>query len=63
MNQELWDSLNSKIAERGHVQGQLEELQARGEQLRVEIDQLVSTLQADLAQLQTAPDRQSTPEG
>ena len=63
MNQELWDSLNAKIAERGQVQAQLEELRARGEQLRVEIDQLVSTLQADLAQLQTAPDRQSTPEG
>jgi hypothetical protein len=56
MNQELWDSLNSKIAERGHVQAQLEELRIRGEQLGVEIEQLASTLQADLAQLRSTPE-------
>jgi hypothetical protein len=58
MNQEVWDSLNSKLAEREQVLGQvqaLEELRARGEQLRVEIDQLAATLQDELVQVRNMP--------
>jgi uncharacterized coiled-coil protein SlyX len=44
MNQELWDALTAKVAERDRLQVELDALTA-------EIQQAAASLQADLAQL------------
>lgn len=58
MNQEVWDSLTSKIAHRDQLQAEQEQRQDALEQLRVEIDELATSLQADLAALRGTPEVQ-----
>ena len=54
MNQEAWDSLNTKIAERDELQTQSDQLQEQLSQLRSEIDDLAGSLQDELAEYRAA---------
>ena len=50
MNQEAWDSLNSKVAQRDELQGQADQLEQQLSQLKGEIEELAGSLQDELGQ-------------
>lgn len=55
MNQETWNTLSTRIAER-------DQLQQRLEQVRTEIDQLASSLEQEIAQLRQQPQTEGQPQ-
>jgi len=53
MNQEAWDSLNAKVAQRDELQTQADQLAEQLAHIRREIEELAGGLQDELAQYRT----------
>jgi hypothetical protein len=53
MNQEAWDSLRAKVAQRDELQAQADQLEGQLAHIRGEIEQLAGGLQDELAQYRT----------